>query len=75
MHTIQIISKNETLSLLDKFHTLESYMQITDQKLNESMRTLEQHIGQEIQTLQKAMVKSFEMIGEIIGTAGRGEKE
>ena len=40
MHAIKIISKDETLSLLDKLHTLES-----------SVRALEQNIGQEIQTL------------------------
>ena len=40
MYTIKIISKDETLSLLDRFHTLKS-----------SMRTLEQNTKQEIQTL------------------------
>ena len=38
MCTIKIMSKDETLSLLDRLHTLES-----------SMRALEQNIGQEIQ--------------------------
>ena len=46
MHTIKIMSKDEMLSLLGKLHTLES-----------SMRILEQNTGQEIQTLQKTVVK------------------
>ena len=46
MHAIKIMSKDETLSLLDRLHILES-----------SMKTLEQNTGQEIQTLQKAIVK------------------
>ena len=40
MYTIKIMSKDETLSLLDKFHTLES-----------SVRAFEQNTRQEIQTL------------------------
>ena len=40
MHAVKIMSKNETLSLLERLHTLES-----------SMRALEQNTGQEIQTL------------------------
>ena len=48
VHVIQVISKNEMLSLLDKFLTLESYMQNKDQKLNKSMRTPKQHTGLEI---------------------------
>ena len=55
MHAIKIISKDETLSLLDRLHTLES-----------SVRALEQNTGQEVQTLQKAVVKRFENIKEII---------
>ena len=43
MHTIEIMSKDEKLSLLDKFYTLESYVQNKDQQLNESMRALEQN--------------------------------
>ena len=46
MHTITIMSKDEMLSLLDKFHNLES-----------SIRASEQNTGHEIQTLQKALVK------------------
>ena len=55
MHAIKIMSKDETLSLLDRLHTLES-----------SMRALEQNTGQEIQMLQKAVVNRFEKIEEII---------
>ena len=55
MHAIKIMSKDETLSLLDRLHTLES-----------SMRALEQNTGQEIQTLQKAVVNRFEKNEEII---------
>ena len=48
MHAIKIMSKDETLSLLDRLHTLES-----------SVRALEQNTGQEIQILQKAVVNRF----------------
>ena len=57
IHTIKIMSKDEMLSLLDKFYTLES-----------SMRVLEWNTEQEIQTLQKSVVKIFEKIEEIIET-------
>ena len=40
MHATRIMSKDETLSLMDRFHTLES-----------SVRALEQNTGQKIQTL------------------------
>ena len=55
MHAMEIISKDETLSLLDRLHTLES-----------PMRALEQNTGQEVQTLQKAVVNRFEKIDRII---------
>lgn len=55
MHTIKVMYKDETLSLLDKFHILES-----------SERALEQNTGQENQTLQKAIVKRFEKTEEFI---------
>ena len=45
VHVIQVISKNEMLSLLDKFLTLESYVQNKEQKLNKSMRAPKQHTG------------------------------
>ena len=38
------------------------------------MRTLEWNIGQEIQTLQKAVVKIFENIEETIKTDEQGKK-
>ena len=43
-------------------------MQNEDQRLFESMRSLELYTTQEIQTLQKAVVKRFEMIEEIVRT-------
>ena len=46
MHLMKIMFKDETLSLLERLHTLKS-----------SMRALEQNIGQEIETVQKAVVK------------------
>ena len=55
MHGIKIMSKDETLSLLDRLHTLES-----------SMRALQQNTGQEIQTLQKAVVSRCEKIDKQI---------
>ena len=55
MHAIKIMSKDETLSLLDRLHTLES-----------SMRALEQNTGQEVHTLQKAVVNRFKKIEGII---------
>ena len=53
MLTIQIMSKEETLTLLDKFYALESCAQNKHQKLTESMRVLELYTRQEIQTLQR----------------------
>ena len=54
-HAIEIMSKDETLSLLDRLHPLKS-----------SMRILEQNTGQEIQTLQKIVVDTFNKIEEFI---------
>lgn len=48
VHVIQVISKNEMLSLLDKFLNLESYMQNKHQKLNKSMRAPKQYTELEI---------------------------
>ena len=59
MNAIKIISKDETLSLLDRLHTLEY-----------SVRTLEQ----EIQTLPKAVVKIFEKIEELNKFDNQGQK-
>ena len=55
IHAMRIMSKDEILFLTDRLHNLES-----------SMRVLEQNTGQEIQTVQKAMVNRFEKIEEII---------
>ena len=55
MHVMKIMSKDETLSLLDRLHTLEF-----------SVRALEQNTGQEVQNLQKALVNRFKKIEEII---------
>ena len=57
------MSKDGTLSLLDKFYTLES-----------SVRTLEQNRGQEIQTFKKAVVKRIEKIEEFIEIVAQGKK-
>ena len=50
---MKIMSKDETL--MDRHHTLES-----------SMRTLEQNTGQEVQTLQKAVINRFDRFEKII---------
>lgn len=63
MHTIIIMSKDETLSLPDKFHTLES-----------SVKALEENAGQEIRNLQKSVVKGFEKIEEFTETDEQGQK-
>ncbi|KAM7320155.1 hypothetical protein ACRRTK_020598 [Alexandromys fortis] len=57
VYAIKIMSKDEMLSLMDKLHTLES-----------SMKALEHNSGQEIQTLQKAMVNRIEKIGEFLNS-------
>ena len=59
MNAIKIISKDKTLSLLDRLHTLEY-----------SVRALDQ----EIQTLPKAVVKRFEKIEELIRFDNQGQK-
>ncbi|XP_049981722.1 uncharacterized protein [Alexandromys fortis] len=57
VYAIKIMSKDENLSLMDKLHTLES-----------SMKALEHNSGQEIQTLQKAMVNRIEKIEEFLNS-------
>ena len=47
---------------------------IKDQRLNDSMKALELYAGQEIQALQKTVVKRFEMIEKIIRTDEQEEK-
>lgn len=51
---------------MNKCHTLETYVQKNGQNLNESMKALEQLIGLGIETSKKAVVKTLEMIEEII---------
>ena len=48
MHAKKTMSEDETLSLLDRLHTIES-----------SMRALENNTGQEMKTLQMAVVKKI----------------
>ena len=47
---------------------LEVNVQNKDQRLSKSMKALELYARQESQTLQKAVVKEFETIEEIIRT-------
>ena len=47
---------------------MESYVQNEDQRLFKSMKPLEKFTGQQIQALQKTVVKRFEMIEEIMRT-------
>ena len=63
VHAIRIMSKDEILSLMDRLHTLES-----------SVKALEHNTGQEIQTLQKTMVKRFEKTEEIINSDEQEQK-
>ena len=63
IHAKKIMSKDEILSLMHRLHNLES-----------SMRALEQNTGQEIQTLQKAIVNRFEKIEEIINFDDQEQK-
>ena len=59
MHTIKIMFKDETLSLLDKFYTLKF-----------SVRVLEQNTVQEIQTFKNVVVKRIENANKIIDDQG-----
>ena len=45
LHTIQIMSKDEMLSLKEKLQTLESYVKNEEQKLCFSMKSLEIYTG------------------------------
>ena len=49
-------------------------MQNEDQRFNASMKSLEMYTGQEIQDLQKTIIKRFEIIEEIIGADEQGKK-
>ena len=68
LHAIQVMSKDEMLSLKEKLQTLESHVQNEDQRLCASLKSLEIYTGWEIQALQKTIAKRFEIIEEIIGT-------
>ena len=49
-------------------------MKNEDQKIDTLVKSLETYAGQEIQALQKTMIKRFEMIEEIIRTGEQGKK-
>ena len=53
LYTIQIISKDEKIPLMEKFKTLESHVQNENQKLIDLMKSLQIFTGQEIQTLKR----------------------
>ena len=74
LHAIQIMSKDEVLSLMEKLQTLESHVQNEDQRLGASMKSLEIYTGQEIQALQKTIIKRFEIIEKIIGADEQEKK-
>ena len=50
------------LSLKEKLQTLESHVQNEDQRLDASMKSLEIYTNQEIQALQKTIIKRFKII-------------
>ena len=62
------------LSLKEKLQILESHVQNEDQRLGVSMKSLDIYTGQEIQALQKTIVKRFEIIEEITGAYKQGKK-
>ena len=71
LYTIEAISMDGKIFLMEKFHTIELYVHNEDQRLCESVKSLEIFTGQEIQVLQaleKIVVKSFETLEEIIRT-------
>ena len=72
-HAIQIIAKDEEISLMEKFKNLESHVQNENQKLIDLMKSLEIFTGQEIQALQK-VVKSFESLEELVRTDNQGDE-
>ena len=74
LHAIQIMSKDEMLSLKKKLQTLESHVQNEDQRLGASMKSLEIYNGQKILALQKTVVKRFEMTEKIIEADEQGKK-
>ena len=52
---------------------MESHVQNEGQRLGASLKSLGIYIGQEILALQKAVVKRFESIEEIIGVYEQGK--
>ena len=68
------MSKNETLTLKEKLQTLKSHVQNEDQRLSASIKLLEICKGQEIQTLQKMVVKRLDVIEETIRANEQGKK-
>ena len=67
LHAIQMMSKDEMLSLKEKLQTLESHVQNENQRLCASIKLPEIYTCQEIQALQKTIITRFEMMEEIIG--------
>ena len=59
LHTIQVMFKNGMLSLKEKLQALESHVQNEDQRQGASMKSLEIYTGQEIQALQKTIIKKI----------------
>ena len=59
LHAVQIMFKDEMLSLKKKLHTMESHVQNEDQRLSASMRSLVISTGPEIQALKKDSSKNI----------------
>ena len=74
LYTVQIMPKDEMLSLKEKLHTLKPHVQNKDQKLGASVKSLEIYTGQEIQALHKTVGKRFKMTEEIIRADEQGDK-
>ena len=59
LHTMQKMPKDEMLSLKEKLQTLESHVQKEEQRLGDSMKSLEIYMGQKIKALQKIVVSDL----------------
>lgn len=59
LHVIQIISKDDKVTLMDKMKSLELHMNDKNKKLIDLLKSLESFIVQEVQTLQKSGDKSI----------------
>lgn len=59
---------------MEKFKTLESCVQNENQILVDLMKSLKIFTGQEIQALQKMVVKSFESLEELVRTDNQGDE-